>query len=489
MKTIVVTSRTEDWSLEIPGVQVVMARDYLTDPEWVGDRGLRVYNLCRSYRYQTEGYYVSLLAAARRHRPFPDLMTVLDMRSPAVLRSYGEDLDSVIQHSLAELRSDKFELSVYFGRNMAERHDRLARRLFVLLPAPLLRASFQRERGRWRLSSVKPIATRDVPESHREFLTGAAQEYFARPRFAAPRSRPSRYTLAILHDPDEQLSPSNPKALARFRSAAQKVGFGVELIRKDDYARIGEFDALFIRETTAVDHHTFRFAQRAEAEGLVVVDDPTSILRCTNKIFQAEALQRLNIPTPRTWIAGKTDVAELERRIDFPCVLKHPDSAFSKGVVRCDDVEEFRAQAAEILDRSDLLLVQEFTPSDFDWRVGVLGGTPLFACRYHMAKGHWQIMQRQADGDYSYGKTDTLPVYEAPPVVVKMAVRAAGAMGDGFYGVDLKQIGKQVIVMEVNDNPNLDGGNEDAVLKGELYRVMAEWFLDRVERRRAASKR
>jgi glutathione synthase/RimK-type ligase-like ATP-grasp enzyme len=58
-----------------------------------------------------------------------------------------------------------------------------------------------------------------------------------------------------------------------------------ELIEKEDYGRLAEFDALFIRETTGVNHHTYRFARRAEAEGLVVVDDPQSILKCTNKVY------------------------------------------------------------------------------------------------------------------------------------------------------------------------------------------------------------
>ncbi len=56
--------------------------------------------------------------------------------------------------------------------------------------------------------------------------------------------------------------------------------------------QLGGSATLFIRETTYVDHHSFRFSRRAEAEGLVVIDDPQSILRCTNKVFLAEAFAR-----------------------------------------------------------------------------------------------------------------------------------------------------------------------------------------------------
>ena len=66
---------------------------------------------------------------------------------------------------------------------------------------------------------------------------------------------------AILHDPDEALPPSNPQALANFVRVGASLGIDVELIGRKDYARLAEFDALLIRETTRVDHHTYRFAE------------------------------------------------------------------------------------------------------------------------------------------------------------------------------------------------------------------------------------
>ena len=33
-------------------------------------------------------------------------------------------------------------------------------------------------------------------------------------------------------------------------------------------------------------------------------------------------------------------------------------------------------------------------PTDFDWRIGVLEGKALYACRYFMARKHWQILKR-----------------------------------------------------------------------------------------------
>jgi len=492
MRTIVIVSRADDWPLELRGVEVVLARDYLIDAAWTKERGVRVFNLCRSYRYQSAGYYVSLLAAARRHRPFPGLMTVLEMKSRAMVRTVDEDLDELIQKSLAEIRSARFELSVYFGKNLARRHERLAGRLFAQFPAPMLRAFFSKGKGkgeRWRLASVSPIAFRHVPASHWSFVQDAAREYFARPRYRSRVRRASRFDLAILHNPQEELAPSDSKALARFRSAAEEVGFGVETIERDDYGRLGEFDALFLRETTSVNHHTFRFAQKAESEGLVVIDDPRSILRCANKIYQAEAFELASVPVPRTWITDRVDADEVEREVGFPCVLKHPDSSFSQGVVKCNDREELEQQAARALEDSDLLLVQEFLPSDFDWRIGIFDKKALYACRYHMARGHWQIVKKTERGQYRYGRVEPIRVEDAPPRVVRTALRAADSIGDGLYGVDLKQAGKRVVVVEVNDNPNINAGCEDAILKDELYLCIARGFLARVEARKRGNGR
>jgi hypothetical protein len=71
LKSIIVIENPKRWPLALKGATVVAAKDYLVGGEWPGRRGVRVYNFCRTYGYQTVGYYVSLLAAARGHRPLP----------------------------------------------------------------------------------------------------------------------------------------------------------------------------------------------------------------------------------------------------------------------------------------------------------------------------------------------------------------------------------------------------------------------------------
>ena len=68
--------------------------------------------------------------------------------------------------------------------------------------------------------------------------------------------------------------------------------------------------------------------------------------------------------------------------------------------------------------------------------------------------------------------------------VVELAVKTANLIGDGLYGVDLKQSGDKVVVIEVNDNPNLDAGIEDAYLQDDLYSLVLEEFVRRLELKR-----
>ncbi|MBI5155388.1 RimK family protein [Candidatus Poribacteria bacterium] len=485
MNGCIVVDDPKDWPLGSPEAQVIRARDYLTDSDFAQIRGLRIFNLCRSYRYQSTGYYVSLVAAARGHKPFPSITTIVDFKQPAIIRFAGEDLQDVINKTLAPLHSENFTLSIYFGQNMAKRYEPLCSRLFRLFPAPLVRCSFLREKQGWRLRNLYPIPASEVPDEHFPYVVEFAREFFARTRISSDTvDETARFDLAILHNPQEESAPSDAKALAKFQKAAEKLDFSVEFITREDIGRVGEFDALFIRETTNVNHHTYRFARRAQAEGLVVIDDPDSILRCSNKVYLAELLSRSKIPTPKTFILQRDNLRQVLEGVGLPCILKQPDSAFSRGVLKVSTPEEFDTQAKALLEKSELIIVQEFLPSPFDWRIGVLDNHSLYACKYHMAKDHWQVVKHEQDGNKRFGRTENIPLAQVPKKVLSTAQKAAGLVGDGLYGVDLKEIDGKCYVMEVNDNPDMWAGMEDGELKDWLYLRVMEVILRRVEERK-----
>jgi glutathione synthase/RimK-type ligase-like ATP-grasp enzyme len=488
MKTLIITESREDWPDDIEGTEVVDAFEYLTQSRFHRLRSTRLVNLCRSYRYQSIGYYVSLLAEARGSRPMPNVMDIQDLqlRNQAVMRILPDDLDEIIQKGFAALHSDKFTLSVYFGRNLAARYDRLSRQLFEVFHCPLLQFTFVKQ-DRWQLRFVRALSAEDLQAAHREFAVEAARSFLAsRAVGGRGRKRPARYDLAILHDPTQtDLAPSNPKALEKFVRAAEKVGLDAELVTRDDFGQLLEFDALFIRETTRLNHYTFRWSRRAAREGLAVIDDPQSIARCTNKVFLAENLQRHDLAMPKTVLVQRDSVRDIAEQLGFPCVLKKPDSAFSLGVIKVESAAMLEAHLAEFFGESELLVAQEFLPTDFDWRIGILDQRPLYACKYFMARGHWQIVRAQEDGRRRYGKCEALPIETVPRKAVALALKAANLIGDGLYGVDVKESQGKFYVIEVNDNPNLDAGVEDAILRDELYLKIMTVFLQKIEKLKA----
>jgi glutathione synthase/RimK-type ligase-like ATP-grasp enzyme len=217
----------------------------------------------------------------------------------------------------------------------------------------------------------------------------------------------------------------------------------------------------------------------------VVIDDPDSILKCNNKVYMAELLDRHGVPTPKTLLVHRDNVDRIIPTLGLPCVLKQPDSSFSLGVLKAESERDLRTKVLGLLDKSELIVAQEYLPTPFDWRVGILDRRPLFVAKYLMAPGHWQIVKHGATkNDFVEGATIAVALNEAPKRVVKLGLRAANLIGDGFYGVDIKEIGSRCCIIEVNDNPNVDAGNEDGVLRDALYRAVIELFVHRIQVRR-----
>ena len=214
----------------------------------------------------------------------------------------------------------------------------------------------------------------------------------------------------------------------------------------------------------------------------MVVDDPESILKCTNKVFLAEILERHRILTPKTVVVHRDNSRGVCAALGLPCILKRPDSSFSQGVVKVESEAELNLNVHKMLDRSDLIIAQKYIATDYDWRVGILDRQPVYVCKYYMARNHWQIIKRDPAGrKIDEGRWDTLSVEYAPARLIKTALRAANLIGDGFYGVDIKQVGEKFYVIEVNDNPSIDSSVEDRVLKDELYLRIMRVILWRIE--------
>tara|TARA_R110002095_G_scaffold213049_2_gene203093 strand:- start:2787 stop:4253 length:1467 start_codon:yes stop_codon:yes gene_type:complete len=480
---LIVVDTLADWAPYFPSADVISFEDYLNLPESKGR--VRVINLCNSGRYLSPGYYCSLLAEAREHHVLPSLRVINDLSQRALyqlqLADIGEQLCSL---STAEEQTLRFRS--FFGEVADSRLAMLSRSLFERFPCPLLEVELQQRNGQWQLKRLKLLSLSELKLDADQDLFARTLEQFSTKMWRKPGARKqSRYDLAILVDPDEKLPPSDNRALKRFIKAAAKLGIEAQLIGRRDLMRIPEFDALFIRKTTAIDDYSYRFAKKAESEGLVVMDDSSSIMRCCNKVYLTDLLKRHKIPAPLTEIISSSAEARLSEvavKLGFPIVLKIPDGSFSRGMAKVEDLDGLKLQAKVLLKQSALVLAQEFLYTEYDWRIGVLNNKPIFACRYFMAKNHWQIYNHGA-AKVTAGGFDTLPTFEVPKEVLQVAMKASRLIGDGLYGIDIKQSGKKVVVIEVNDNPSIDSGIEDLYLGDELYLQIMHEFLRRLEMR------
>ncbi|AGU58809.1 RimK family alpha-L-glutamate ligase [Vibrio anguillarum] len=477
---LIVTDQSSDWQQYFPSEQVVSVDQYLNSNGTHTHRSLQVVNLCRDYGYMSSGYYCSLMAEARGHRVIPRVMAINDINQPFLLSSGLLKLNKLCA------QTDFIQCKIYFGRTAEKGLDKLARRLFEQFMVPVIELEMNRVQGQWQISKIGPFPFQDLNDQEQDFFVESLELFSTKVWRKPKQEKKYRYDIAMLVDEEEKMPPSDPSALKRFRRAANRLGVNLETISPDDLSRLGEFDGLFIRATTNISNYTYRFAKTAEKMGLVVMDDSESIMKCTNKVFLTELLQRNKVPAPKGVILQSFDEqwkSNVMQELSFPMVLKIPDGAFSRGVVKVRDEQELEREAGALFEKSALILAQAFMPTDFDWRIGVMNRQAIFACKYMMSRGHWQIYQHHNSGRVSSGGFETLDLKQVPKNVVDVALKASNLIGSGLYGVDLKEIDGQVYVIEVNDNPSIDHQVEDAFLGDLLYdRIMTE-FLRRIQMR------
>ncbi len=484
-RTLLVVDDLSDWNPYYPSDQVITFETYLATEQGESHQRVRIINLCSSYRYLSDGYYCSLLAEARGHHVIPSVKVLNDLGKKELYRLQLDGLSQTLARAFKSADKDKeITLMSYFGTTPDPAFQELARLLFERFSCPILKVTLCYSQ-QWEVISLKPVSHRLLDDAMQTIFADALDKFSTKVWRKGRTRKATRFDLAILINPEEQLPPSNRGALKKFIKIGRQLGIEIELITQQHYARLPEFDGLFIRETTGINHHTYRFAKKAEAEGLVVIDDPTSMLRCTNKVYLADLFRTHHVPTPKTWLLHKGNAAHLDRvevEAGFPVVIKIPDGSFSRGIVKVHDRKELDLKVEELFQKSALLLAQEFLYTDFDWRIGIFNNKALYACRYYMVKNHWQIY-RHGEKKTDSGNFSTLPTFEVPKAVLEAALKATQPIGNGLYGVDVKEKDGKGYVIEVNDNPNIDSGVEDQYLGDELYRLIMTELLRRMENR------
>jgi glutathione synthase/RimK-type ligase-like ATP-grasp enzyme len=190
-------------------------------------------------------------------------------------------------------------------------------------------------------------------------------------------------------------------------------------------------------------------------------------------------LMKENVSIPKTVFLPKNDltverVTRLFEELGSPIIVKEPSTSFSLRVEKVNDVSGFLSVARRFIRLSDWIVAQQYIESKYDWRVGVLDGGLLYACKYTIPSVTFKI-QASVNGHIVYCGVESVPENAIPPHVVRLGIEAADAIGNGLYGVDIKNTNGDAYVIEVNDNPSLESG-EDAHYPDVYEKIVSSLF-------------
>ena len=215
--------------------------------------------------------------------------------------------------SAARISAARFRrsVSIFFGIGPSKAWDRFAKLLFDWFRAPALEVTI-RDSARMGDDPQDRLLAAGAHDRRREAaLPDSLDTYTGREWRDTKARTPARYSFATLVDPHEQIAAVGDRSrCATGRRSPKRWASRSSRSPGRILARLANYDALFIRETTSISNHTYRFARRAQQEGMPVIDDPLSMIRCTNKVYLNELMTYNKVPMPPTVMIAST--ADLE---------------------------------------------------------------------------------------------------------------------------------------------------------------------------------
>ena len=120
-----------------------------------------------------------------------------------------------------------------------------------------------------------------------------------------------------------------------------------------------------------------------------------------------------------------------------------------------------------MLRKAKVVVLQEYINSNFDWRVGMLKNEILYLCKYCIPEGGWKVRSK-INGRNVWGDTIPIPKEKIAPELKEICINLSKCIGEGLYGLDIKEVEDGYKVIEINDNPSLYYGFEDMMDK-DIY--------------------
>ncbi len=284
-------------------------------------------------------------------------------------------------------------------------------------------------------------------------------------------------TLGIFVDRQTLSYSKKLGMLMRFRDVAESLGHRCYYIFPVELKKIAKLDGLLIRSRTDPLNVSYVAARMATMHGIPVIDNPEAIRICSDKVNMYLHLMQAKVSIPLTELLVRKELVPADARGYFEqlgnqVVLKEPSTSYSNRVKKVHRVEDFLQTARSYLKMADELVVQEYIESEEDWRIGVLDGRFLFASRYVLPRESDQVQAVDSE-EIPYFGIEMVRQEEVPSGAIDLAIQASQAIGSGLFSVDIKERQGKMYVIEVNDNPSLESGEED-IYPDTSERIIAE---------------
>lgn len=251
------------------------------------------------------------------------------------------------------------------------------------------------------------------------------------------------------------------------RLDARRLAFSLDL------ADLGPYDAFWVR---CISHTQAVYISRlAERTGKPVVNRPSVIQTCGDKILTTLALEEAGVPTPKARVAFSPEAAlEAIEEMGYPVVLKPAHGSWGRLLARVNDRDaaeallEHKVTLGGVL-HSAIYIQEHIQKPGRDIRV-LVAGNEVIAAVYRQS-AHW--ITNTALG----GEALSCPL---TPDLVNLSLRAAEAVGGGILAVDLLETQDgRLLVNEVNHTPEFHGAMKAAGV--DIADRMAAYFLQFAE--------
>lgn len=221
--------------------------------------------------------------------------------------------------------------------------------------------------------------------------------------------------------------------------------------------------------------------------GFFLVNDLETMLLCDNKMSNIIALERNNIPVPRTSIINNVkSIEQAHKNIGgkFPVIIKTLKGTQGVGVSKVNDMASLISVAQSLWKFNADLLIQEYFDLKSDIRTLLVDGKIVGSAE--------RIKQNKSEfrNNVHLG-AETLP-YILSEKEKQLVINAARATGAAYCGVDHCKVGKDFYVLEVNGSPGIrshfmgynieDGTHTKKITDKQTLDIILNWFSQ--ERRR-----